>query len=412
MDQIRLGRLAITWHCVVIFLLFGLGGCASLSSPAPVSMPPGIPEEPKTSVQVTVDTKPIEVPAPTQVIEGPKPTTSDKENVIVRTFFATNRQATGSSAPYMAFNSIESTMTYGVADVSIPREHRLGRLEAPFAGKRFLESEKKHVMLMGLAAMSHENLMLLIRERVSRSPGKSVLVFIHGYTVSFEDAARRAAQMSYDLGFDGAPVFYSWPSEERLFGYEEDGEVIARAVPKIESFLKDIFERSEADNIFLVAHSMGNRGMAKAVANLASDYEFLRPKLRQLILTSPDIAAEDFEKEIAPALIKAGLPVTLYASSKDKALWASKNVANKDHRRRLGDTLGGITVIKGIETIDASDVSTDFLGHSYFAENGSVISDMFYLFKTDLRPQYRFNMSEVSYEKGTYWKFKPGMCKP
>ena len=81
-------------------------------------------------------------------------------------------------------------------------------------------------------------------------------------------------------------------------------------------------------------------------------------------------------------------------------------------RLRLGDTLGGITVIKGIETIDASDVSTDFLGHSYFAENGSVISDMFYLFKTDLRPQYRFNMSEVSYEKGTYWKFKPGMCKP
>ena len=28
-----------------------------------------------------------------------------------------------------------------------------------------------------------------------------VLVFVHGYNVGFEDAARRAAQLAYDLNF-------------------------------------------------------------------------------------------------------------------------------------------------------------------------------------------------------------------
>ncbi|WP_429550866.1 alpha/beta hydrolase [Paraburkholderia sp. MM5477-R1] len=38
-------------------------------------------------------------------------------------------------------------------------------------------------------------------------------LFIRGFKVGFVDAARRTAQMAYDLGFDGAPVFFSWPSQ-------------------------------------------------------------------------------------------------------------------------------------------------------------------------------------------------------
>ena len=39
----------------------------------------------------------------------------------------------------------------------------------------------------------------------------------HG--VTFKDAARRTAQMAYDLGFPGAPVFYSWPSAGTSTGF-------------------------------------------------------------------------------------------------------------------------------------------------------------------------------------------------
>jgi esterase/lipase superfamily enzyme len=36
---------------------------------------------------------------------------------------------------------------------------------------------------------------------------KDAFVFIHGYNVSFEDAARRTGQFAYDLKFVGAPIF-------------------------------------------------------------------------------------------------------------------------------------------------------------------------------------------------------------
>ena len=81
-------------------------------------------------------------------------------------------------------------------------------------------------------------------------------------------------------------------------------------------------------------------------------------------------------------------------------MMASKKV-NEGHRR-LGDTTGEVSMIKGIEAVDASAVKTDLLGHSYFAENGSVVSDIFYLFRTSLRPELRFNMKGVaSSEDGT-----------
>ncbi|MGH9916288.1 MAG: alpha/beta hydrolase, partial [Pyrinomonadaceae bacterium] len=164
----------------------------------------------------------------------------------------------------------------------------------------------------------------------------------------------------------------------------------------------------DAQNIYLVAHSMGNRGMAVAISELLNEKPAIRLRLKQLILTAPDIGVDEF-KGISTALVNAGAPVTLYASSKDKALLASKVV---NTTQRIGDTNQVVTVVKGIETIDASDVSTDFLGHSYFAENGSVVSDMFYLFRTDLRPEHRFNMKTISSAEGAYWKFKPGLCEP
>ena len=54
-------------------------------------------------------------------------------------------------------------------------------------------------------------------------PGRSdILVFLHGYNVSFEEAALRAAQISCDLKFPGLSAFFSWPSQGTLgpFAYD------------------------------------------------------------------------------------------------------------------------------------------------------------------------------------------------
>jgi len=71
----------------------------------------------------------------------------------------------------------------------------------------------------------------------ARKPG--VLLFVHGYNVSFEDAARRTGQLAYDLGFEGPTVFFSWPSRGSVTAYTRRAD---RAVghPDLKSVLSDL----------------------------------------------------------------------------------------------------------------------------------------------------------------------------
>ncbi|HCF2637073.1 TPA: alpha/beta fold hydrolase [Pseudomonas aeruginosa] len=383
-----------------------LTGCTITEAPQPTTAPPDI-VLPTQTLEIKSPAL-VLVSAPSQVGNAVVPPTASDDNVIIRTYYGTNRKATGSATPSEAFSTEEAGVSYGVADVSIPKEHRLGHLEGPIIDTRYLKNPSKHVLLMGIRPLEKDVLLTLIRQEVEKSQGKSALVFIHGYNVSFEDAARRTAQLSYDLGFEGPPIFYSWPSKQNEIRYKDDGLAIQHSIPMITIFLEDIFKKTDADNVYLVAHSMGNRAMAAAMATLIQD-ESIRPKVKQLVLTAPDIGADEFESKFAPALAKAGAPITLYASSKDVALKLSKKY---NHNRRLGDTNGSVSVIKGIETIDASAVKTDFLGHSYFAESGSVISDIYYLFRTDLRPGQRFNMKGIDSPNGKYWAFQSNLCTP
>ncbi|MFH1245181.1 MAG: alpha/beta hydrolase, partial [Candidatus Omnitrophota bacterium] len=235
------------------------------------------------------------------------------------------------------------------------------------------------------------------------SAKKSAFIFIHGYNVTFENAARRTAQMSYDLGFDGAPVFYSWPSQGTVQGYPVDENNIQWTQTNLQRFLDDFVEHTGAEQIYLIAHSMGNRALTQAFANLIVEKPALRERFRELILTAPDIDAQIFKRDIAPRIAGQETGVTLYASSKDKALELSQTFNGYP---RAGDSGAGLVIAPGIETIDAANVDTSFLGHSYFAEARSVLSDIFYLIRDGKRADERFSLNPVESPSRRYWVFK------
>ena len=56
-----------------------------------------------------------------------------------------------------------------------------------------------------------------------------------------EDAAPATAQISYDLGFDGAPVLYSWPSQGSAIGYTVDEATVEWSQTNLKQFLADFF---------------------------------------------------------------------------------------------------------------------------------------------------------------------------
>jgi esterase/lipase superfamily enzyme len=333
------------------------------------------------------------------------PTTgNDPQYAVVRTFFATDRNVTGRAEPGRRFGSNRSSLSYGTADVSIPRDHRMGELEAPSIWRlEVREDPARHVVLLTAVVASREQFFGDLARRVRGSRGGSAFLFVHGYNVTFEDAARRTAQISYDLGFDGAPVFYSWPSQGTAAAYTIDEQNIEWAQSNLRAFLDDFFTRSQAQKVYLIAHSMGNRALTRALASLLQEKPELRSRLSEIVLTAPDIDAEVFRRDIVPALVASGRPITLYASSEDLALAASKRVHGYP---RAGDSGAGLILVSGIETIDATSVDTSLLGHSYFAETRSVLSDMFYLIRDGMRANQRFGLQPVDSSGGRYWQFK------
>ena len=331
------------------------------------------------------------------------PFKSDENFAQVKVFFATDRALTGSSDPTEMFGGDRGDFQYGSAIISIPRDHKMGELEEPSILRlEFSSDPEKHVTLMSVDVTKKSRFLNELRSRVNSSEDKQAFIYIHGYNNSFEYVARRTAQMTYDLAFDGAPIFYSWPSQATFEGYPVDETNVQWTLPHLKSFLKDVAEQSQAESVYLIAHSMGNRALTRAFVELAREpnSEFLSV-YKEIILTAPDIDSDIFRRDLAPELVASGANVTLYASAEDKALIASKSFHGYP---RAGDTGDEIVIVDNMETIDATKVQTDFLGHAYFAESKSIIADLFALLHKKFRADERKGLRPRQSPAGTYWE--------
>src|SRR6266404_4749210 len=138
------------------------------------------------------------------------------------------------------FGFDRSSVTYGTCDISIPRDHRMGMLESPsFLKLEFHGDPEKHVLLLRVSVENKQRYFVGVASRIKESNKKNAFIFVHGYNVTFEDAARRTGQMAYDLGFDGAAIFYGWPSQGSLAGYLVDETKNEWTQSNLKHFLDD-----------------------------------------------------------------------------------------------------------------------------------------------------------------------------
>jgi esterase/lipase superfamily enzyme len=279
----------------------------------------------------------------------------------------------------------------------------MGGLETPSVWKfEFREIPSKHVVLLNVKQIPISTFLASLKQRISESDQKQAFIFVHGYNVTFEDAARRTAQIAYDLGFDGAPILYSWPSRGTYSGYMADEATVEWTVPHLKQFLEWVAANTEAGTVHLISHSMGGRALTAALSRLEGKHVKSQPVFNQIVLTAPDIDADVFV-ELARDIKIFGRQTTLYASSNDEALSASRTFHGGF--RRAGESFPKVTTAPGIITIDASRAVTDFVGHSYYADNRSILSDIFNLLRTGGPP--RFGLEHFVQEGGEYWAFRP-----
>nr|WP_322624285.1 alpha/beta hydrolase [uncultured Flavobacterium sp.] len=328
------------------------------------------------------------------------------EYTTVRVFFATDRNFVQNKIPAESFGKKRSnTVNYGTCDVSIPKSHKMGESEKPSVLQfEFNNNPEKHITLLNINSKSKNDFFSELKKDIGDSTQENAFLFVHGYNVSFEDAARRTAQMAYDLDFKGTPVFYSWPSLNKILAYNIDEGNNEWSQRHLKVFLMDFLQKSEAKNIYLIAHSMGNRGLTKAVASIMSENPILTKNIKEIILAAPDIDSDLFKEDIAPILIIGKKPITLYASSNDLALVASQMFSAYPRAGQAGKYM---LVLPGIETIDASSVESDLLGHSYFSDTRCVLSDIYCIIHNNFRAAVRPMLRSKALGDLIYWEFRP-----
>jgi esterase/lipase superfamily enzyme len=146
---------------------------------------------------------------------------------------------------------------------------------------------------------------------------------------------------------------------------------------------------------------MGNRVLSRSLQQIAGT-KSASAKFNEVILTAPDIDRGVF-LQLAEAMGAVSRRVTVYTSQNDKALQASMKLHAYPRAGEQADLIVG----SGLDSIDASRVATDFIDHSYFANNQSVISDMYYLLRGTVVDQ-RFGIRKVPTGKGSYYyRFMP-----
>src|SRR5206468_914704 len=161
---------------------------------------------------------------------------------------------------------------------------------------------------------------------------------------------------------------------------------VAWSTPHFKKFLLEIVKESQAKSINLIAHSMGNRALTAALREIELEMRDQARLFNQVILAAPDIDADDFRNNIAPAMQRTANRLTLYASTHDEALMASQFL----HRgARAGDAGDGLVVIAGIDTIDVTAIDSSLWGHSYYGSSNPVLRDLRMLLSRAIPPRDR-----------------------
>ena len=328
--------------------------------------------------------------------------TKETTATIYPLWFGTNRKPVDTDNISKGFSGKrDDKLHYGICQVAVPKSHKIGSIGSPL-WKRLITftDDRLKLHFQTLQTLEKELFWANINQELKDHEinERSALVFVHGYNVNFEDAAIRAAQMGFDLQVPGITAFYSWPSQGKLSAYPVDEASIEASEKYMTEFLLNLAQKTDIEKIHIIAHSMGNRGLLRAVQRIISQVQTITNiAFGQIILAAPDVDIDLF-KELAKGYRQLAERTTLYISSKDKALATSALI----HQHGRAGFFPPVTVVEGIDTVKVSKIDLTLLGHGYFADARLVLEDIRDLLINNTSPGQRRGRLEPS-EEGGYW---------
>jgi esterase/lipase superfamily enzyme len=338
---------------------------------------------------------------------SPRPYSPQGNGYRYQVWYATNRelqrQTDGDVISYSNAPDSRGVVSYGACLVDIPKTHNFGSIGKPW-WKRWLRLGGSDDRLRLHRITTFHNKKQYFYEMNSEldeldPESRQVLIYLHGYNVTFEQAALRAAQIGFDLKIKGVTAFFSWPSCGTIFGYLADAERIGASESVIADFLAALPAYLGSIDVHILAHSMGNRGLARAFQRILAKAELARRvQFAHIVLAAPDIEVSLF-RDLATAYPQVSRRTTMYISARDRALGMSKWLQDA---ARAGFT-PPVTVVPGVDTVEVSNVDLTLLGHGYYAEADGVLRDIYELIRFGATPDERARTRPVDGPMGRYW---------
>ncbi len=316
-------------------------------------------------------------------------------------WFGTNRRPSADGKGFTGER--HSRTTLGQVTVRVPEAHRFGETGSSFWSKlKRLDFRDDKLRLHHVEVQDADGFYASLQTAMQQEGARHALFFLHGFNVSFEDAAIRAAQLGCDLAVPGATAFFSWPSRGNVVAYPADEASIEASERAITDFLVDFAARSGAAKIHVIAHSMGNRGLLRALQRIAANAETRgQVKFGQIFLAAPDVDRDLF-LDLARLYPEHSERTTLYASDGDLPV----HLSSKLHDAPRAGYFTPYTVTPGVDTIAVPDFDLDLLGHSYFAQAEALLHDMFDLMRHGEAPAKRQRITPATHGGESFWKLR------
>jgi esterase/lipase superfamily enzyme len=239
-----------------------------------------------------------------------------------------------------------------------------------------------------------------LSEAVDGTSTGSIVVFVHGYSYDLERGCRRAVEIQRALEGEATVLLLSWPSNGDPTDYAADVEDLVSSVPFLVQTLQQLSDRFGSENVHVLSHSLGARGMMLTLDVLEAR-SAAQPVVNRWVLLAPDIDSQTF-LEILPRLEPMAESITLYASSNDTPLKVSRRLNGAP---RLGEAGEFLTVAPGVESIDVSPAGRyQILGHEYFFFHPAVAADLELLLSTGQSAAERPGLRSETLNDLTYWE--------
>jgi esterase/lipase superfamily enzyme len=216
------------------------------------------------------------------------------------------------------------------------------------------------------------------------------------------------AQIVYDLQYTGTRVLFSWPSRGGTLAYAYDQNSALGARERFIELIQLLEKEAGIKKVHVLAHSMGNLVVLDALYNQARSANPVR--IGELIMAAPDVD-QDHYRQAMKEITKIASGLTLYASSADKAMVASRKLASAP---RAGDVSRNQPVlVEGVEAIDVTAIGNELFGlnHDVFAAQRSLLNDIKLIMSKGIRPPTE-RLIEIrrvpeGAAKPLYWRYVP-----